>query len=61
MFKDLGTNTTTVIRMFLTQALEGWKKCIIPARKYLVTEVMPEHYTEPSTGKNSIFFPVEDI
>ena len=43
------------------QAPEGWKKWIMPARKYLVTEVMPEHYTEPSTGKKFIIFPVEDI
>ena len=69
------------------QAPEGWKKWIMPARKYLVTEVMFEKYmetfmkvieteisirnmklsgaacdyTEPSTGKNFIFFPVQDL
>lgn len=69
------------------QATEGWKKWIMPARKYLVTEVMFEKYmetfmkvieteisirnmklsgaacdyTEPSTGKNFIFFPVQDL
>lgn len=68
------------------EAPEGWKKWVMPARKYLVTEVMFEHYmetfkdvlenqipvrnmklsgaacdyTEPSTGKNYIFFPVEN-
>lgn len=66
---------------------EGWKKWIMPARKYLVTEVEFERYmeifrdvldnqipfrnmklsgavcdyTEPSTGKNYLFFPVETI
>lgn len=70
-----------------TEPPEGWKKWIMPARKYLVTEVVFEHYmetfmevlknqipsrnmklsgaacdyTEPSTGKNFIFFPVEDL
>ena len=69
------------------QAPEGWKKWIMPARKYFVTEVMFENYmetfmevleteipaknmrlsgaacdyTEPSTGKNFIFFPVQDL
>ena len=69
------------------EAPEGWKKWIMPARKYLVTEVMVEHYmetfkdvienqiplrnmrlsgaacdyTEPSTGKNFLFFPVEEV
>lgn len=69
------------------QAPSGWKKWIMPARKYLVTEVICEHYmetfmevleseipsrglrfsgaacdyTEPSTGKNYIFFPVENL
>ena len=68
------------------KAPEGWKKWVMPARKYLVTEVMFEHYmetfkdvlenqipsknmklsgaacdyTEPSTGKHYIFFPVEN-
>ena len=67
-----------------TEAPEGWKKWIMPARKYLVMEVEFEHYmetfrdglenqipsrnmklcgavcdyTEPSTGKNYLFFPV---
>lgn len=65
-------------------APEGWVKWILPARKYLVTEVQPENYaktfsdvltdilpgqglelsgavcdfTDPSTGKNKLFFPV---
>ena len=69
------------------EAPERWKKWIMPARKYLVTEVMFEHYmetfkdvlkfeipsrnmkvsgaacdyTEPSTVKNYIFFPVEGL
>ena len=63
----------------------GWVKWIMPARKYLVTEVNPENYgkifenvinqlipelgmklagavcdfTEPTTGQNKLFFPVE--
>lgn len=69
------------------EAPEGWKKWVMPARKYLVTEVMFEQYmdifkdvlenqlplnrvklcgaacdyTEPSTGKNYLFFPIEDL
>lgn len=67
------------------EAPEGWKKWVLPARKYLITEVQPDVYgevfsqviqsiipemglklcgavcdfTEPSTGKNKLFFPVE--
>ena len=63
----------------------GWVKWVMPARKYLVTEVQPENYgeifgyvinslipelgmklagavcdfTEPATGQNKLFFPVE--
>ena len=63
----------------------GWVKWVMPARKYLVTEVTPESYqetfatvihslipelglklagaacdfTEPTTGQNKLFFPVE--
>ena len=63
----------------------GWVKWVMPARKYLVTEVTPESYgetfetvirslipelglklagavcdfTEPATGRNKLFFPVE--
>ena len=63
----------------------GWVKWVLPARKYLVTEVTPESYgeifqnvmnslipelgmklagavcdfTEPATGQNKLFFPVE--
>ena len=62
----------------------GWVKWVMPARKYLVTEIGPERYeetfsyvihslipelgmnlagavcdfTEPSTGRNKLFFPV---
>ena len=69
------------------EAPEGWKKWVMPARKYLVTEVMFEQYmeifmdvlknqlpsrrmklsgaacdyTEPSTGKNYIFFPIKEL
>lgn len=69
------------------KAPEGWKKWIMPARKYLVTEVEFDcymeifkdvlenqipfrnmklsgavcDYTEPLTGKNYLFFPVETI
>ena len=64
---------------------DGWVKWVLPARKYLVTEVTPESYgrtfrnvidslipelglklagavcdfTEPATGQNKLFFPVE--
>lgn len=64
---------------------EGWVKWIMPARKYLVTDVTPDSYgeifasvindlipklgmklvgavcdfTEPATGQNKLFFPVE--
>ena len=63
----------------------GWAKWIMPARKYLVTEVSPDSYaetfrnvinhlipelgmklagavcdfTEPATGQNKLFFPME--
>jgi hypothetical protein len=68
-----------------TPAPDGWVKWVMPARKYLVTNVTPESYretfdsvihslipelglrlagavcdfTEPSTGHNKLFFPVE--
>ena len=68
-----------------TEVPEGWVKWVMPARKYLVTEVRPENYgeifgyvinslipelgmklagavcdfTEPATGRNKLFFPVE--
>ena len=68
-----------------TPVPDGWVKWVMPARKYLVTEVSPESYggafrnvidslipelglklagavcdfTEPATGKNKLFFPVE--
>ena len=68
-----------------TPAPDGWVKWVLPARKYLVTEVTPENYggtfrnvidslipelglklagavcdfTEPATGQNKLFFPVE--
>ena len=68
-----------------TPVPDGWVKWVMPARKYLVTEVHPENYrelfeyvikslipelglrlagavcdfTEPSTGQNKLFFPVE--
>jgi predicted transcriptional regulator YdeE len=68
-----------------TPVPEGWVKWVMPARKYLVTEVQPENYgkifetvikslipglglrlagavcdfTEPATGQNKLFFPVE--
>ena len=68
-----------------TPAPDGWVKWVLPARKYLVTEVTPESYgetfrnvidclipklgmklagavcdfTEPATGQNKLFFPVE--
>jgi predicted transcriptional regulator YdeE len=68
-----------------TEVPAGWVKWILPARKYLVTEVQPESYgkifeyviqslipelglklagavcdfTDPSTGHNKLFFPVE--
>ena len=64
---------------------DGWVKWVLPARKYLVTDVAPESYgetfrdvinslipelgmklagavcdfTEPATGQNKLFFPVE--
>ena len=68
-----------------TPVPDGWVKWVMPARKYLVTEVHPENYrelfeyvikslipelglrlagavcdfTEPATGQNKLFFPVE--
>lgn len=68
-----------------TEVPGGWAKWVMPARKYLVTEVHPESYaetfgnvvnslipelglklagavcdfTEPATGQNKLFFPVE--
>ncbi len=68
-----------------TEVPSGWVKWVMPARKYLVTEVDPQNYretfenvisslipelgmklagavcdfTEPSTGQNKLFFPVE--
>ena len=68
-----------------TAVPEGWVKWVMPARKYLVTEVHPKTYgtifeyviqslipelrlklagavcdfTEPATGQNKLFFPVE--
>ena len=68
-----------------TPVPDGWVKWVMPARKYLVTEVHSESYrelfeyvikslipelglrlagavcdfTEPSTGQNKLFFPVE--
>ena len=68
-----------------TAVLDGWAKWVMPARKYLVTDVTPESYketfgyvissliselgmkltgavcdfTEPATGQNKLFFPVE--
>ena len=68
-----------------TAVPDGWVKWVMPARKYLVTEVQPENYgeifkyvinslipelgmklagavcdfTEPATGQNKLFFPVE--
>ena len=68
-----------------TAVPDGWVKWVMPARKYLVTEVTPETYeetfktvmnslipelgmklagavcdfTEPATGQNKLFFPVE--
>ena len=68
-----------------TQVPDGWVKWVMPARKYLVTEVTPEScgetfeyviqslipelgmklagavcdFTEPATGQNKLFFPVE--
>ena len=67
------------------EAPAGWVKWVMPARKYLVTEVTTESYgetfgtvisklipelgmklagavcdfTEPATGQNKLFFPVE--
>ena len=69
-----------------TEVPVGWTKWIMPARKYLVTEVDPNSYTEtfrsviddlipelgmklagavcdftePATGQNKLFFPVEE-
>ena len=69
-----------------TEVPAGWVKWILPARKYLVTEVDPNSYaetfrsviddlipelgmklagavcdfTEPATGQNKLFFPVEE-
>ena len=68
-----------------TTAPDGWVKWVMPARKYIVTDVAPETYgetfrdvinslipglgmklagavcdfTEPATGQNKLFFPVE--
>ena len=68
-----------------TPVPDGWAKWVLPARKYLVTEVSPESYgeifgyvinslipdlgmklagavcdfTEPATGQNKLFFPIE--
>ena len=68
-----------------SEAPAGWARWVMPARKYLVTEVDPENYgetfryvidhlipelgmklagaacdfTEPATGQNRLFFPVE--
>ena len=68
-----------------TPVPEGWIKWIMPARKYIVTDVAPESYgetfrnviyslipelgrklagavcdfTEPATGQNKLFFPIE--
>lgn len=68
-----------------TPAPDGWVKWVLPARKYIVTDVAPESYgetfrnvinvlipelgmklagaacdfTEPATGQNKLFFPVE--
>ena len=68
-----------------TAVPSGWAKWVMPARKYLVTEVNPDSYketfrnvtdrlipelgmkltgavcdfTEPATGQNKLFFPVE--
>ena len=68
-----------------TAVPDGWVKWVMPARKYLVTQVAPESYgetfetvinslipelgmklagavcdfTEPATGQNKLFFPVE--
>ena len=68
-----------------TAAPDGWVKWVMPARKYIVTDVAPEGYgetfrnvisnlipelgmklagavcdfTEPATGQNKLFFPVE--
>ena len=68
-----------------TPVPDGWVKWVMPARKYLVTEVHSESYrelfeyvikslipelglrlagavcdfTEPATGQNKLFFPVE--
>ena len=68
-----------------TPVPDGWAKWVMPARKYLVTEVTPESsgeifrhvindlipglgmklagavcdFTEPATGQNKLFFPVE--
>lgn len=67
------------------EAPEGWKKWILPARTYLITEVDMEHYsaifrtvlnqflaeehlklagavcdyTDPLSGRNYLYFPVE--
>ncbi|WP_051538152.1 GyrI-like domain-containing protein [Butyrivibrio proteoclasticus] len=68
-----------------TETPDGWTKWVMPARKYLVTEVNSDNYseifkrvitslipdlgmklagavcdfTEPATGQNKLFFPVE--
>ena len=68
-----------------TPAPDGWVKWVMPARKYIVTDVSSENYgetfrnvidslipelglklagavcdfTEPATGQNKLFFPVE--
>ena len=56
-----------------TEVPDGWVKWVIPARKYLVTKITPESYaklgmklagavcdfTEPATGQNKLYFPVE--
>ncbi len=69
-----------------TEVPDGWVKWVMPARKYIVTDVVPESYgetfrnvihslipelgmklagavcdfTEPATGQNKLFFPVEE-
>ena len=67
------------------QYSDEWVKWVMPSRKYIVTDVVPESYgetfrnvinslipelgmnlsgavcgfTEPATGQNKLFFPVE--
>ena len=69
----------------VTPVPDGWTKWVMPARRYLVTEVTPQSYggtfdhvinslipepgmklagavcdfTDPASGKNKLFFPVE--